>query len=577
MKHYFADFETSTNKWSSKNSYVWLAGLMDERENFQIDISLNGFMQRLEQMTHSAVVWFHNGKSFDFEYLKHWFGTNREYGLDSNKLEPKQWSGLFQNKSNTYSLTYKNKWGYKIVFKDSNLFMSGKLSKAPNSVKMRVNEGYYHIERHLKSVDDINEVDYHYLKWDCLSLKRLMTSYFKVNKHRMQSYTKTSLAFAEFKKDIQYNKYYKNKISLDEWKEFKPYCVGGMTRIGDGKEQKLIKNIMSVDFNSLYPATMYNTPMPIGEPIYGCKWGCDHKFSMIKAIISAKAKPNVVGFIPSYNNGNLLGSITWHDEVENYVIFTTKHYLEKINQYYNITYINIQSYICFETTNGVGIDFIDKYQDIKQHAPKDSAERQDAKDKQNACYGRFAMSPIQEKYYMREKKPDEKIFEYQTEYGKYIVDVEESISDEIGYLPMAIAILNNSKSYYMIDALQKVGKKNFVYADTDSIHFITPSEDEGKKLFLTHPTKLGYLESEGHYKYGYYIARKFYVIGKDLDQAPCKMGTSKIDKEKSFKGKTLRQIINKDVDMIQTFKVRVDGGIFIDQRKQVIKGWNDML
>lgn len=568
----YCDFECSTQSWDSEKSYVWLWGALEKTSNFfEYGIDMESYFEYLNNLNESAVIWFHNGGTYDFEFIKHHLGKHYLYKQDKISLKKFEFSLVVRNEHDTYGIVFVNRNNKRIYFRDSYKHVEVALGNDVDSTKISKETEYYHKVRSYKTKDDVNDEDKEYMYNDCVSLKRIMEKFEITNKINLNKYTKTSYAWAEFKKEIKYTKLYEDKITKKEWDIFRTYNTGGFVWINDTYQGKLLKGLTRDDVNSLYPATMYYTPMPIGSPIYGCRIDCEHVCSLLEIKITCKIKEGCVPFI-RVGNSFREEHIVWQDIVNKETIKVTKHMLTKIFEYYDVYDYKLINMICFEHTMGVGHTFFDKYMDIKIKCEKDSPEYDDAKVKMNSCWGRCCMTIYNEEYFMRPLKKGEKLRKDKSIYGNYVMDKREVVSEKIPYNPLAVFVLSNSKSYYLIDMIQKIGRDNVIYVDTDSITYWSKLNGINPDI---HQTELGKWKKEfEHMNYGLYLKRKFYLLSSTLDQPVDQIKSSKI-KKANIKKYSLNDWIEKNVSLVQTRKMGVDGGIIIIEKEQFIKGYND--
>lgn len=571
----YCDFECSTDSWTNeKKSYVYLWGVLEDEGNFfEYGVNIDTYFEYLNTLNQNTLIWFHNGGTYDFEFIKHWLGNHYEYVEDKIKIGQYQWNLLAKNEHDTYGIVFINKNGKRIYFRDSYKHVQKALKDDVNSSKIEQEEEYYHMVRNYKTIDDVSNEDYEYLYNDCLSLKRLINSFSSVNKLNLNRYTKTSYAWAEFSKEIKYSELYNDILTEEEWKYNNLFATGGFTWLNDDYQYKLVENITRDDVNSLYPAAMYNTPMPIGRPIKGCKIDCEHICSLIEINITCKIKENKVPFLRvggSYRDEH----IQWKDEIYRETIYITKHMLSKVFEYYEVYDYNIIKITCYNHTMGIAHKFFDKYMALKISCLKDSPEYDDAKTKMNGCFGRTFINIYQRRYFLRLIKPGEKFRKDKSIYGKYVMEYTEEVMEKIPYNALAVFILSNSKSYYLIDMMQKVGRKDLIYVDTDSITYWSRLNGINTDI---HQTELGKWKKEfENMKYGYYIKRKFYLLSDTLDGPVKQIKSSKISK-KNIQKYSLNDWINKTVKLRQTRRLAVEGGTLIIDKEQQIKGYNDII
>lgn len=561
------DFETTTQNINAERTDVWLWGSLDSNDKFSFDISIGSFFDYVDSWKENCIIYFHNGSRFDFEFIKHYIGENLTFVNSSKDLVLQSAWVMARDASMSYSIHYKNAKGRMIYFKCSYLFLKTALEKLPGSSKIKKDDSFYEKERNYKNKSEVNKEDVEYLYHDLLTQKNAMDTYSNINNVKIRSYTSTGVAFTNFKKTVvDFKKKYENQIDLMEHDVLSKWATGAMNQLKEEQQLKKLLMVSTYDVNSLYPYIMTNTWMPYGKPIYQCNSECNHKFSLFELRITGKIKKGYIPCLTTTNFFSSMVSIDWKSELKDDNIFITKSMWQEVSQYYNWSQVEVINVICFETTFGVGHDFIEKEMIGKAAAPNPSIERENHKLNMNGCYGRFMMSPRIDKYTM-ELIGDKQLKHYEMAYGKYYMKKTEEISEKIMYNPMGIAILSNAREY-LIKHIQ-MNRENFVYTDTDSITIIG-NDFKG----FVHPTKLGAWKYEGTYEYGYYIKRKMYVKA-NIDENIVEAKGAGINADLTFKGKTIQDVINKNIIPVSKGMVKVNGGKYMRTIEKKVKGWID--
>lgn len=490
---------------------------------------------------------------------------------------------LARSVSDTYGITYKNSNGVNIYFRDSYKYLGVSIGKLPGSSKIKKEVAFYDRYRNYKNVEEVSQEDYEYLYEDIATQKRNMDEYIRIKKVGVRNYTKTSCAFKEFKSHCDYDKRYKNKITLEEWDYFYHFAVGAYSTGNEDKRNVIIENVISLDVNSLYPDVMYNTWMPYGEPIYGCGLSCDHKCSLLEMKVSGTLKK---GYHPTLSKAKKTGeSIVWEKEFNDDTIYTTNTYFDVVKEHYEWRNIEVIKKTCFESTWGVAHKFFDEKMKIKEMAAEGSMERLAAKIDMNSCYGRMMMSPYGENWIPELITKHTKLRKNESVYGNYRLRKEIDIHEEIMYSPMGIFILSNARAKTV--KLLNTFPNEWVYSDTDSVKFENMDVDKLIKAGVEiHDTKLGAWKYEWKARWYYWQTRKLY-FGSDREDGVLKgkmCATSGLNFDKTFGIKTVVKdekevleymniwdVYNRKYNVKTTTSIRVNGGIIIKDLEKHLK------
>lgn len=133
----------------------------------------------------------------------------------------------------------------------------------------------------------------------------------------------------------------------------------------------------------------------------------------------------------------------------------------------------------------------------------------------NSPYGKFAEGQIKNRWKIQ--------YENKMIFKK---DGEEVV--ECGYLPVGIFITSYAR-VFLLESINKIGMENFVYCDTDSIHFKGDIPDN----LEMDDYEMGKWKVENHFKRAYYIRAKRYCgeyyEGDELKLKIACAGIKKVD------------------------------------------------
>ena len=241
------------------------------------------------------------------------------------------------------------------------------------------------------------------------------------------------------------------------------------------------------DVNSLYPFIMQDKLLPYGHPIFSEK-PYKNKSKTFKEnyplyiqeiiIYDMKIKRGKMPFVQVKGDKNFNGreviseNINLRGEKQTIKLVLCSPLLELLFENYNVTSYKLGCHLAFRGTNDLFKNYLEFWGEIKKSST--GANREIAKLRQNALYGKFGTSGDVEKT------------EIQVIDGKFTVvhTHEEMVSDNI-YVAMSSFITSYAKQYLVTSI--NANYKNFLYCDTDSLHLFGTLE-EVKGLFIDDKT-----------------------------------------------------------------------------------------
>jgi len=358
-------------------------------------------------------------------------------------------------------------------------------------------------------------------------------------------------------------------IDYDIDKEIRKSYKGGFCYVNPVNQDKIINDLMVLDVNSLYPSTMYNELLPVGQPIYYEGKYKEDKFYPLFVQHFRCSFELKEGKLPtllskkSYKDRNEYVTSS-HGEIEELVMTSVD--MELFFKHYNIDendlkYINGYK---FRAKLHLFDKYIEFWSGRKIQCKKDGNKGmyKYSKVMLNSLYGKFGLNPdggIKEPYLNEEGivkyksvsvqnnpnllKEGQKLKirdnEYYTvENGDTLKDIEkkykvswrlifennEDVIDckmkprETIYIPMASFITSLARRK-TIETSQKIkdfsiknyGEDYYCYSDTDSIHCKKIPMEELQKIIEIDPYKLGAWDLEAEPKFGKFIRQKSYM------------------------------------------------------------------
>lgn len=525
------DFETTVYEGQTSTE-VWASALVPiGSENVTIFHSIEETFKFLHdyaaKMKMNVRVFYHNLK-FDGNFWISYFLSNpkkfhQATGVDINTDNSVKWykDSLYKSGDFSYMISDMGQW-YRIKVKTGHYFIEfvDSLKLLPFSVRA-LGEAFK--TKH-KKLDmeyagkryagcEITEDEKRYIANDVLVVKEALEVMFSEGHKSM---TIGSCCLKEFQSEFgpnQYDAYFPDLTrdyidgevygawSVDEYirKSYK----GGWCYLVKGKENKIYKNGVTADVNSLYPSMMHSESgnrYPVGYPTFwhGNFIPDDAKLSDRYFFIRFKCRFEIKnGFLPFvqikgnyfYNGNDMLTTSDYIDKngkrweyckrfsgkIERITVTMTMTCTDwaLFNEHYNVYDLEILDGCWFYTTKGIFDEYINKYKKMKME--NKGALRTLAKLFLNNLYGKTAAS-------------DESSFKVATlkETGEVQFRTIKEYEKKPGYIPVGSAITSYARNF-TIRAAQKnfhgVDNPGFIYADTDSIHCdLAPEDVQGIKV-----------------------------------------------------------------------------------------------
>lgn len=504
-----ADFETCFSNVEDKYR-VWSWGFSYIKSNkVTMDTDIESFIELITSLKDTTILYFHNLK-FDFSYIIDYLLRNGWEQILKGTRKKKQFT-CFSSQGNIYFV----KIG-KVTILDSFKMLLGSLDS--------LGKGYG-----CKEVKQVGKIDYDkvrekghimtdeeviYLRADILLLAELIEKNIEIDRKFTSSKTIASHCYKEW---LETTKLTKKQLSISYEIDtaLRPAYRGGFVYVNPLHKNKIIDNVNTIDVNSLYPYVMLNDMLPYGQPII---YNHMVKFRPFKRYVldvtfTAKLKPN---HVPTFQEskgfrGNSEYCIETGTDFN--TVFCDYDYALLLTNY-DIKSLKVNKVYEFNAKRGLFNVFLNKYVEQKIEATKTGNKplRMQAKLKMNSLSGKFAQRPdsTQDLYYIDELTDVIKAKKVETDVN-------------MKYLPISMFITAGGRRI-LHDAIKKVGYKNFIYCDTDSIHHINNINSNYKSLGITVDSSvLGAWDLEKENVQGKYLHAKCYFE----DGKPTVAGLSK--------------------------------------------------
>lgn len=547
---YMADFETTVSgDYGQDETEVWAAALVEVKNEFYkdvdgevyIDNSIESFFARLFYLTGKghSICYFHNLKfdgSFIIDYL-----LKKGYTLATNDWDGKWREDKYMSKGSFkcvisdmgqwYTITVKSKIGTRVTFRDSLKllpFSVDQIGKSFDTLHKKLKMDYIG-NMHASGI--ITEAQRKYITNDVLVVKEALEIFFEDGLDKL---TIGACCKDQYRKSIMsadYEKFYPKMtdIKLDDAfgattaeayvrKAYK----GGWCYLRPDRANIIYKKGCTADVNSLYPSEMLDNPYPVGKPTF---WQGnfipeealqENRLFIVRVKTRFELKKDKLPTIqikgsPYYRGKEWLTSsdVTFNGKKYSRLkkpdgsvvdlrptLTLTEVDYKLLQEHYDLTDFEILDGCYFWKMDGKLLfgDYINMWAEVKKTSK--GARRQEAKLFLNNLYGKFAA-----KINATTKAPyieDGKV--------KFFQIADEDPRKE-WYIPVGVFVTSYARNFTIRAA--QANYKNFVYADTDSIHCICdPSELKG---ITVHPTNFSCWCLEATWDQAIFVRQKTYI------------------------------------------------------------------
>ena len=520
MGTFVADFETTTR---ADNCHVWAYAIceVENKDNIIIGTTIDDFMKWCEERKENDTVFFHNLK-FDSQFIMNYlFKNDYIHTVNPEDKKSRTFNTLISDKGLYYQVEVifekKGKKVNKVVFQDSLKLIPLSVEAIAKSFKLPISKLEIDYEAHndLPIGSPLTKEEEEYIKHDVQIVAYAIEYFYSQGLDRM---TIGSCALAEYKKIIT-KRDFKRFFPIPKYhQDVKQSYRGGFTYLNPKFAEKTIKNGIVLDVNSLYPSVMYDSYLPYGTPIFfKGKYEKDNIYPLYTQMIRCQfeLKPGKIPTIQIKYGYNFRANeyLTTSGDTEVVLCLNSVDMELFLDHYevYNLEYISGWK---FRSAQGLFTDYIDKWSNNKIQAKKDGNHGLYLISKLflNSLYGKFGTDTR-----VRSKIP------YMGEDNEiHYKDGEEEEKDGI-YIAMASFITSYAR-LKTISSAQKImdnyreGKSNiqFVYADTDSLHCISPDFELPEGLDID-PTKLGAWKYESKFNKAKFLRQKCYIENSTED------------------------------------------------------------
>ena len=513
MAVYMADFETTTDP---ANCHVWAYAVCDieDPKRVMIGSTIDSFMQFCKESPTNDKVYFHNLK-FDGQFIIQWlFSSGYKHVHESSERATGTFKTLITDKGLYYTIEVifylKGKRVNKVTFIDSMKLIPLSVEKIVEAFKLPIQKLNIDYSAHndLPIGSEISAEEKEYIRHDVQIVAHALKYFFDQGLDRL---TIGSCALNEYKSLIKADKFKLYFPPPNYHEDVRQSYRGGFTYLNPRYSGKVVKNGIVLDVNSLYPYVMYDSELPYGTPIFfKGKYKPDKIYPLYTQMIrcSFRIKP---GKIPTIQMKNSLyfksTEYLESSDDEEVALCLNSVDLELFLEHYDVFNLEYVSGWKFQGARGLFKDYVEKWTKVKIEAKKagNHGLYLIAKLFLNSLYGKFGTDTK-----MRFKIPDlvEGVVKY--------YDSEPEQKDGV-YIAMASFITSYARKI-TISSAQKIqddyrsgkSKIEFVYADTDSLHCISPDFEIPEGLRI-HDTDLGAWKFESKFRRAKFLRQKCYI------------------------------------------------------------------
>ena len=557
---YVADFETTVDHDTTQQTHteVWSAAMVEvgiiDPDAVRVWNSIDGFFDYLFHVKHNCKIWFHN-LSFDGSFILNWLLRNNNFKQAYDYVECDEcyhWHDDKDMENNTFKYTISDmgQW-YTITIKQGSKFIRiyDSLKLLPFALKAigkAFKTKYQKLEMEYKGVryagGYISDDELAYIKNDVLVMSEALDIMFNEG-HTSQ--TIGSCCLKDFRKGLSesfYKEYFPNlaeipipdELIMDKFHMnadgfIRKAYHGGWCYLVKGKEDKIYKNGITADVNSLYPSVMHSisgNAYPVGKPTF---WLGDipeivnekgyYYFVRVKTEFELKK-----GYLPTiqikgnpfykpnewletsdiFNKATGKYTNVWYDADNKPNLTTVDMVLtitdwKLIQEHYYLYNTEIVGGCYFATEIGLFDKYIDYWREVKENST--GAMRTLAKLFLNNLYGKLASS-------------DDSSYKvaYLNDNGGLSFTMQEAHEKTLVSVACGAAVTSYARDFTIRHAQMNFygkTKRGFIYADTDSIH-CDLSADELKGIDV-HPTKFLHWKLESSWDKAIFHRQKTYI------------------------------------------------------------------
>ena len=522
---FVGDFETTVYEGQTRTD-VWAAAVVQlNTEDVVIFNTINQLYNYLISFEQNIIIYFHNLKfdgQFWLSFLLNDVKLKQAISLNEDDISKSAFTQKQKMESETfrYSISEMGQW-YSIIIKHGVNYIEirDSLKLLPFSVK-RIGQGFK--TKHQKLDIEykgyrypgctITPEEQEYIANDVLVVKEALEIMYEQGH---TSLTIGSCCMQEYKHVCPFFKFeeslpnlYEFSIDQDTFNSsnageyIRKSYRGGWCYVVPEKTNKIFRNGITADVNSLYPSMMHSQSgnrFPIGKPIF---WKGNYipdeaqkedKYYFVRIRTRFRLKPSYLPFVQiksscfyraneCLTSSDVLVSRKSNKKAEFYIdiygnkvpatvtLTLTMTDFILLKEHYDLYDFEILDGCYFKAYSGIFDEYIDKYKQIKMTSK--GAQRELAKLFLNNLYGKMATN-TDSSFKVAHVRDD-------TSLGYITIHANDK---KPGYIPIGSAITSYARNFTIRAAQNNYAgpnKRGFIYADTDSIHCdLLPTELRG--------------------------------------------------------------------------------------------------
>lgn len=475
-----------------------------------------------------------SGLKFDGEYIISYLLKNGyEHILDKKQKRDKTFTTLISGMGQFYCIeiyfNVKNKRHMnKVKIFDSYKILDFSVEYIAKEFNLPIRKLEIDYEEFREVGHVLTEQEVDYIRNDVEIMARALKIMFD---YGLTNMTIGSCALNNYRKMTRFFNNYYPLLDLESDDFIRLSYKGGFTYLSPKYKEKVVKNGIVLDVNSLYPSVMYDKPLPFGKPImFEGKYEYDFLYPLYiqKITCSFELKPNKIPTIQLKKSLMFLPTEYIESSKGQMITLTlTSVDLELFLENYDIKHERYDGGFKFKEIYGLFTEYMDHWASEKIKAKKDGnrALYLISKKMMNSLYGKFSKS-----CHVRSKIPfldSDGIVRYEITEDK----IEKGLYIPVGAFITAYAREKTIRTSQAIRdyTMEKYGKDYYIYSDTDSIHMLELPEEELKQFIDIDDYKIGFWKLENRWRKAKFIRSKCYIEDIVLSKEEYEKGIKEID------------------------------------------------
>lgn len=363
-----ADFETTT---TADDCRVWSWFLVDingplTEHDVEVGADLDSFVDRISES--NEIVFFHNLK-FDGTFIIDWL-FREGYTHSTDSAGPGEFTTLISNMGAFYSITVTWENGKRTEFRDSLKKLPFSVARIGEAFKLDVAKGEIDYHSYRPVGHAITEEERHYGSMDVLIVAKALKLEFDAGMDRLTVGSDSLYEYKSITGSKMFSKLYPVLPDTTD-SHIRAAYKGGFTYADHRFKGKNLGSGSTYDVNSLYPAVMYDSLLPYGEPLF--RYGkptpdLEYPLYIISITFTAKLKKNHIPCIQIKNNSHF-SSTEYLEEIEDVTTLSISNVdLELWERHYDMNILSYNGGFYFKGRIGAFNNYINKWMKVKKES-----------------------------------------------------------------------------------------------------------------------------------------------------------------------------------------------------------------